>query len=534
MPQLDRDIQPSNTSNSALILVVDDDPAQSLILKKKLESKGYRVLEANTGKDAISIFEQQHPIMILLDAVMLDMDGFETCRRIRSLETGKDTIILMLTGLNDDESVKHAFDAGADEFITKPLYWSVLIGRVGYLLQAKTSKQKLRRLEEQLHQAQKMEAIGNLTNGIAHNFNNILTSIMGYTKLLQNIYIDDEKGKAASYLQQINKASKRAHDVISQMQAFTSKGIGNPEVLELTKLLEEAIRMLLPTLPASIEFHLIIQKDIPPVKIDPVQFQQIIMNMLLNARDAMDDKGCIDIELQKTKIRELHCASCHHEINGEFVELIIRDTGTGIEGSILRKMFDPYYTSKPFGETSGMGLSAVHGIVHEYEGHILVDTALEQGAVFKILFPVVDFDLSITKKAVEIEEDECFESGSSQHILVVDDEEMVGVYEVELLQINGYKATFMNDPQKAIDTVRARPEKYDLVLTDKTMPGLDGLELAGAIMAIREDLPIILCTGYSGALPDIDLKCIGIRAQLDKPVEGKVLLQTIKTVLEKA
>lgn len=533
MSQLDKEMQSSNNLSSNSILVVDDDPAQRLILKTALENKGYSVLEASSGEAAISIFEQQHPVMVLLDAVMPAMDGFETCRRIRSLEEGKDTLILMLTSLNDDESVNQAFDAGAVDFITKPIYWSVLFGRVGYLLKAKTNEKHIRQIEDKVRHAHKMESIGHLSNGMSHNFNNILGTVLGYTELLQNFYIKDEKSKQAQYLQQIYTSAKRASDLVSQMQMFTSKGISHPEVLMPSVLLDETIKMLRPSLPASIELHLQVEDNLPAMEIDPVQFQQMVLNLLINARDAMSDKGRIDIGLQKSEFRGLHCASCHYEINGEFIELVIRDTGTGIADYMLKKIFDPYYSGKPFGEASGMGLSVVHGIVHEYAGHILLETDPVQGTTFRILFPAASVELAIVEKENKIEDDEYLEASSASHILVVDDEQAIGAYEVEFLKTHGYNATYMSDPVKAIEAVTASPGEYDLVLTDKTMPGLDGMELAGAIMAVRADLPIILCTGYSASLPAIDLECIGIRAKLNKPVDGKELLRTIKTLLNK-
>lgn len=533
MSSIEINTRTSDTKDSADILVVDDDPTQSMALKTMLEKKGYTVLETNNGKDAVSIFKQYHPDMVLLDAVMPDMDGFETCRHIRSIEEGKNTLILMVTGLNDDDSVKQAFNAGAIDYITKPIDWSVLLGRVGYMLQAKNSAQKIRKIEDQLRHAQKMESIGNLTNGIAHNFNNILSSIMGYTELLLDTYMKDAQGKQLQYIQQIYNSGKRASALVSQMQAFTSNGIGHPEILRPSTLLNETVQMLHPTLPKSIKLHYHSQEDLPPMEMDAVQFQQVIMNLLINARDAMDNKGSIDITLQKVEIEKIYCASCHHEINGQFIELSIGDTGTGITDNVLMKMFDPYFSSKPFGQSSGLGLSVVHGIVHEYDGHILVETEQAEGTLFKILFPVTHVDFPVIEENEEVEEYEHLEPEFSKHILIVDDEGGACSYKAEFLQSYGYKTTVMTDPIKAMELITTDPYNFDLVITDKVMPGLDGLELSSAIMAVRADLPIILCTGYSGLLPDLDLQGIGIRAQLDKQIDRKKLLRTLKTILEK-
>lgn len=518
--------------NTDLILVVDDDPTQSLIIKSKLLNVGYDVVVASNGIDAISIFEQQHPALILLDAVMPEINGFETCRRIRALENGEDTLILMLTCLNDDDSVKQAFDAGAVDFIPKPIYWSVLLGRISYLLKAKNAEDKVRKVEERLRQSQKMEAIGNLTNGLSHNFNNILSSIMGYSELMVDTYIHDKSSKPAHYMQEIIKSAKRARDLISQMQVFTSNEVSNPQVIEPSALLNETIKMLRPSVPSTIELNFQCTEKTPLIKLDPVKFQQAILNLLINARDAMNNKGHINIELKKVSFKDEHCASCHHEVNGDFVELSIADTGSGIKKSVLKTIFDPYYTSQPFGMASGMGLSVVHGIIHECGGHILVNSTPNRGSVFKLLFPIGDETLSMPERLITSEDENNLDADAMQHILVVDDEEVIGVYEAEYLQFHGYKATHFSDPRKAIEAVAAKPEEYDLVITDKTMPEIDGLELAGAVMAIRKNLPVIICTGYKKLLPKIDLNCIGIRAQLDKPIDGKKLLGLVKKVLQ--
>ncbi|MDH5393227.1 MAG: response regulator [Gammaproteobacteria bacterium] len=373
-----------------LILVVDDDPTQSLIIQSMLENRGFDVLVADNGADAIAAFQQHNPSIILLDAIMPGLDGFETCRQINALEHDSQTAILMFTALNDDKSVDMAFKAGAVDFITKPVCWSVLIARIGYLLKQKANVKHIRRIEERLRHSQKMEAVSNIANNITHNFNNILGSIAGYTDLLIDLKPEDKSDKSAHYLQQIKKSTQRANTLVSQMRVFTNIAITHLETLKPSALLDDTLSILQPTLPGSIKLIKQIEQHLPAIKADPLQFQQMLSNLLLNASQAMSGTGNITITLRQFQQDSFICSYCFHQISGDYIELSITDTGTGIKANTLKKIFDPYYSSKPFGEAVGMGLPIVQGIVHESGGHIMVESVPDQGAEFKIVFPVTE------------------------------------------------------------------------------------------------------------------------------------------------
>jgi len=532
MFELDKTIA-SHHEEVPLILIAEDDPSQRLLLKTVLEKEGYKLLEAQNGIEALSMFRQQKPGMVLLDAVMPEMDGFEACRQIRELEEGGDVLILMLTALHDEYSVRHSFEVGADDFITKPIFWSVLTGRVKYLLRAKITEKHHKKAEEQFMHTQKLEVVGNLTEGISHHFNNLLVTILGYTEMLLNGYARDDEEKQTRYLQAVYTASKQASELIAQMQAFSGGGKSVAKPLKLKLLLEEVMGMLSPTLPSSIELHLTLADNLPLVKIDPVQFNQVMMNMIINARDAMENSGNLYIELKQLTVNNTECVSCHQSFKGDFLELVIKDTGQGIDKAKIKRIFEPYYTTRSIGQGSGMGLSVVHGIMHNHDGHILVNVEPGRSTEFKLLFPVVDAEQLPSEEAIgEVEISS--EKISGARILLVDDEVAVGNFESEYLEIQGYQVTYFMDPSEAIIAISKNPEAYDLVITDKIMPHIDGLELAGAITAIRPDLPVILCTGNRSALPDINLECVGIRALLGKPIEGSALLRAVENVLVKS
>jgi len=516
-----------------LILIAEDDPPQRLILKTVLEKEGYRILEASNGIEALSLYKKYSPQMVLLDAIMPELDGFEVCRQIRALEGGREVPMLMLTALNDDESVRRSFEVGADDFITKPVYWSALTGRVRHLLQVKIAEGHLKQSEDKFLHTQKMEVVGNLTEGISHHFNNLLVTIVGYTEMLLNGFAKDDEEKQTRYLQEVYTASLKASELIAQMQFFSDGSESEFKPLMLNELLEDVMGILRSTLPSSIELHMQQEDNLPEVKTDAGLFHQIIMNMVINARDAMKSSGDLYIELKRVDISHAECSSCHQSFQGDYLELMIRDTGAGIDKAKIKRIFEPYYTTQPVGQGSGMGLSVVHGIMHNHAGHIQVDVEPGQYTAFKLYFPVAGAE-QLSSDEVNDKPENFSELISNARILLVDDEEAVGNFEMEFFKANGYQVTYFDDPDDAILAITKTPEAYDLVITDKIMPHIDGLELAGAITAIRPDLPVILCTGNKNLLPDINLECIGVRALLAKPVKGSDLLSAVERVLIKA
>jgi len=528
---IDQKLFNQNDLHAQLILIAEDDPAQRLILKTVLEKEGYRILEANNGLEAISQYKKYNPQMVLLDAVMPELDGFEACRQIRALEGGRDVLILMITALTDDESVRHSFEVGAADFISKPICWSALTGRVKHLLQIKIVERYLKQTEDKYLHTQKLEVVGNLTEGISHHFNNLLVTIVGYTEMLLNGYAKDDEAKQTRYLQEVHTASLKASELIAQMQFFSDGGENESKPLMLNELLEDVMGILRTTLPSSIELHMQQEENLPEVKTDAGLFHQIMMNMVINARDAMESSGDLYIALKRVDISNAECASCHQSFQGDYVELMIRDTGVGIAEDKIKRIFEPYYTTQPIGQGSGMGLSVVHGIMHNHSGHIQVDTVPGQQTTFKLYFPVAGTELSATDEVNDKSEHHS-EVITNARILLVDDEEAVGNFEVEFFKANGYQVTYFVNPDDAIVAITKTPEAYDLVITDKIMPHIDGLELASAITAIRPDLPIILCTGNKNLLSDVNLERVGIRALITKPARGSDLLSAVERVLK--
>jgi PAS domain S-box-containing protein len=393
----------------------------------------------------------------------------------------------------------------------------------------KQREEALRRSEEQLRQAQKMEAIGHLTGGIAHDFNNILTSIMGYIVLAAERQVSTEDAKLGKYLEQARMASTRARDLIQQMLTFSRGQRGEPRPLSLPPSIREAVKLLRSTLPASVEIETALDAEAPAVLLDPVQLEQVLMNLCINARDAMQGSGTIRIAVRAVDTLRCTCASCRKQVQDQnLVEVEVRDTGSGIRPEVLERMFEPFFSTKEVGKGSGMGLATVHGIVHEYGGHISVDTAPGRGTAFRILFPALAQDKGQASGSARSR------AGPRQaaarlngRVLVVEDERLVAEFMGELLKTWGLKVTVKTSPVEAYDLLANDPERFDLVITDQTMPKLTGLELACRMTALRPQLPVILYTGYGEDLEQDDLTRCGVRTLIRKPLDPAALMHAL-------
>jgi PAS domain S-box-containing protein len=386
------------------------------------------------------------------------------------------------------------------------------------------------RLEKQLRQAQKMEAIGQLTGGIAHDFNNILTSVMGYIVMGKDKAEQLGEAKLARYLERAHQSSQRARELIQQMLTFSRGQRGEPRPLALAPLIQEAVKWLSISLPSSIELHADLAPNLPPTLLDPVPMEQVIMNLCINARDAMAERGVIRIGLRLAEHHQALCASCRKTVSGHFIELAVGDTGPGIPPETLERMFEPFYSTKEVGKGSGMGLSVVHGIVHEYGGHVLVQSAPGQGALFRVLFPPLSSEA--TADSVGTASNATTEREPLRgRVLVVDDETAVGEFMQDLLEEWGLTVTVFSDSVEGRDSFMRNPQAFDLAVLDQTMPRLNGLDLARDLLRHRPELPVILYTGHREALSESQVQAAGVRALMRKPVEVAELHALLETLL---
>jgi PAS domain S-box-containing protein len=408
----------------------------------------------------------------------------------------------------------------------------IMVAAIRDITERHMREEERARLEAQLRQAQKMEAIGHLTGGIAHDFNNILTSILGYIVLgteRQEALGDAKLGK---YLDQAQRAAQRARDLIQQMLTFSRGQRGERRALALAPLVTESVKLLRSSLPATIELATEISAEVPRVMSDPVQLEQVLLNLCINARDAMNGAGQIRVGVHQSYSPDAVCASCRQKVSGQFVELAVADGGTGIAPDVLDRMFEPFFTTKEVGRGSGMGLAMVHGIVHDHGGHIIVDTEPGRGTTFRLLFaPVGETRVERGAPEAAAAAPKKQRPQLAGRVLVVDDEEMVGDFMAEMLANWGLDVTVKRGPIEAEVWYAHDPSRVDLVITDQTMPRLTGIELARRLTGVRPDLPVILYTGYSDAVDDETMARSGVCALLRKPVDADRLLALLRAHL---
>ena len=412
----------------------------------------------------------------------------------------------------------------------------VLRNEVGDILGIAASGRDMtqhRRLEKQLQQSQKMQAIGQLTGGIAHDFNNFLTAIIGFTDLARQRLGEAGDEKMAMYLDEVYKAGGRARTLVAQMLAF-SRGSEEAEAiaLDLMPVLKETLKMLSASLPSSMELVLEAQDTGGRIMADPVQLQQVIMNLCINARDAMQGQGRLRIVLTERRGLRALCGSCHDTAMGDFLELSVSDNGCGIREADLERLFEPFFSTKAVGEGTGMGLAMVHGILHQHGGHIQVESREGEGATFRLLFPLLaeESETPSPRSAGEAAPDAA--RLAEGRVLVVDDEPAVGHFFAELLRSRGCDSVVMSDSEEALSLFQRDPAAFDLVITDQTMPGMSGAELAEEMLAIRPALPIILCTGYSEHIDEMRARMLGIRRYLTKPIDVMAFLDAVNELLD--
>jgi len=342
----------------------------------------------------------------------------------------------------------------------------------------KIAEEEKERLQRELNQSHKMDVLGQLTGGIAHDFNNILGIISGYSELSIDRYKSKNTPIPVNYIEYILQASERAQKLISQLMVFSRSDNHESRPLQLSRLVDEDIKMLRATMPSSIEFEVNYENDAPDILMDPVRFNQLLLNLCINAKDAMNGTGKIIISIGLHSEINDECTSCYKKIQGEWVDITITDTGDGMSPDVISHIFDPFFTTKDVGKGTGMGLAVVSKIVESYNGHIIVKSEPGEGTGIHLLFPpskktkVSDLtNLNITDSVTEQ-----FDS-NNETVLVVDDEADLARYISETLKIHGYKCISETSSNEALKIYESAANDFDLVITDQTMPGLTGSEM---------------------------------------------------------
>ena len=387
------------------------------------------------------------------------------------------------------------------------------------------AEKKRKQLEERLHQAQKMETLGTLAGGIAHDFNNILQAIDGFVDLS----LDEVPPESQAYddLQEVMKAANRGKNLVQQILAFSRREVRESTPLRIHPIVKEALGLLKATLPVNIDLRQALSRKCGTVLADPGQIHQVVMNLCANAFQAMSKNGgMLTVSLEKF-VSDDEFLQNHPKLNQqEYVQLTVSDTGIGMGPETKERVFEPFFTTKDVGEGTGLGLSVVHGIVMSHKGDITVESEPAKGTTFRVYLPVIKKGVTqITEKVQQI-------PAGHERILLVDDQEIVVSVMKRLLQRNGYEVTTSSSGVESLETFRAQPGNYDLVITDQIMPEMTGLKLAGELLNIRPDLPIILMSGFAEDVSGDSVKTRGIKEFILKPISADDLSKAVRRAMD--
>jgi PAS domain S-box-containing protein len=390
----------------------------------------------------------------------------------------------------------------------------------------KQAQQEKAALETKLFQMQKIEAIGTLAGGIAHDFNNILTAILGNAELL---LLSREEAwspvQIKTALREVLIAGERARDLVQQILTFSRQTEPQKQTVEVRPLVEETLKLLRASFPATIEIHQMLAVDRAAVLADPSQLHRVVMNLCTNAYQAMPQGGILEVSGGAVDLSEAQSEGQPGLYPGSYVKLSIKDTGQGMAPEVMARIFDPYFTTKAQGEGTGLGLAVVYGIVSSLGGVITVDSEPGKGTTFQVYLPRIDLPALPQAKEVSLS------LRGTERILFVDDEKSVAYVGKKLLEHLGYEVTALTDSDAALIKFRDQPDNFDLIITDMTMPKMTGVQLAQEMRQSRPDLPIILCSGYSDSITPEDAKIQGFQGYLPKPFRSAKLAQTIREAL---
>ena len=540
------------------VLFVDDEENILRSVKRLFMEESYEVLTANSGEEALELLKDGQDIgLIVSDQRMPGTQGVDLLKQ--ASEISPDTLRIMLTGYTDINAAIDAINkGGAYQYITKPwkddeliqivrdaVYRYSLIrenkrlaeivkrqneelkqwnDQLQYRVQEQTIE--IRETQKQLHQAQKMEAVGRLTGGIAHDFNNLLTIIKGYSQL-SLIGLKDSKSLKEN-IEEIYKASERATELTRQLLAFSRNQIMEMKVLDLNFLLHNLDKMFRRAIGEDIELVNVLADDLGRVKADPGQIEQVIMNLVVNARDAMPSGGRLTIETANVKLDELYAQNHIGMAPGRYVELSVSDTGMGMTPEVKDHIFEPFFTTKEKDRGTGLGLSVVYGIVKQTGGNIWVHSEPGQGAVFKIYLPRVDEPLEELKEKVEVVEI----PRGSETVLVVEDEDQLRKLIVQVLQTQGYKALEASCGDDALMIYKEGKEPIHLFLTDVVMPRMSGVQLVEQCRKVSQEFKVLYMSGYAeSVMIHSEVLVTGIN-YIRKPFTVHSLARKVRDILD--
>jgi signal transduction histidine kinase len=502
------------------ILLVEDDEDDYVLMRNLLSRVGatkYELQWAQTYDAALEKIVGHHYDVCLLDYFLGERTGLDLLRELG--RRNPDVPVIFVTGQGNYEIDMEAMHAGASDYLVKGQINSPLLERsIRYAIAQKAAEQRIAR-------GQKMEALGTLAGGIAHDFNNILAAILGFTEMA----IEDVQDRplVEKNLNIVLKSAMRARDLVKQILAFSRKTSYEKSPISLSRLIKETIQLLRASIPATIRIKLALTASSDTVLAARIEMQQVLMNLAVNASLAMEETGgTMEISLIDVEIAPDTSLSEPDVVPGEYVQLVVKDTGIGMSSEVMKRVFEPFFTTREVGKGTGMGLAVVYGIVKALQGTITVESEPGAGSVFRVSIPKVKTMAKEEQlKAAQV-------PGGKESILFLDDEEMLVVWGQAALERLGYTVTAMTDSAEVLRLFSENPTRFDLVITDQTMPAFTGLRLTSELLKIRPDIPIILCTGHSDSVNPETIKGAGIKEYLMKPLAKQELAEAVRRVLD--
>jgi signal transduction histidine kinase len=533
MQQTPTNASETGVTNRALrALIADDSEDDVFFLLRELRKAGYepdyeRVSTAPAMKAAL---ERQAWDIVISDYEMPHFGGFEALQLLK--ESGQDLPFILVSAVVSEETAVAAMKAGAHDYIMKRKLARLVPAIERELREAQTriarkaAEEALRQSEEQLRQTQKIEAVGRLAAGVAHDFNNFLTAITGHSELLlRQMDADDPRRKNA---EQIEKVAYMAAALTRQLLTFCRKQVIEPRVLELNAVIRNIERMLRLLIGEDIEFSTSLGLAAGHIKGDLGQMEQVIMNLAVNARDAMPKGGKLTITTANTTLDKNHLKNFPDLFAGDYVMIAIADTGTGMSEEVKAHLFEPFFTTKPLGKGTGLGLATCFGIVKQNNGLIRVHSELGRGTTFEIYFPQVQSAVEPSPVRITPRDP----AGGSETVLLVEDEQAVRELAVAILRNKGYTVVEAANGEEGLRMARQHDRKIDLVLTDVVMPVMGGKEMTDVLCTSHPDTKVLFTSGYTGdALMDLGVLRSDIRF-LQKPYFTATLTRKVREVLD--
>ena len=489
---------------------------------------GGPVIFAQSGIEGLKNAKAESPEIVLLDSGIAEMDRYEVCKKLKSDHSTKHIPILMMTDIvSDAKSYVLGSEAGADGFFQKPVNRPELTAQMNLALRINRLEKEKARLKQRLRQAHKMEAIGTLAGGIAHEFNNILFPIIGYTEMC--MFDVPENSKAHKNLEAVLKAADRAKELIQQIQNFSTKEERKRKKLRIQYVIKESLKLLRASLPSTIDIRQAIDKTCGPVSADPSEIQQIIMNLSANAYQAMEEKGGVmKFTLSEMPLDSGNLLTKVGLSPGSYLKLSVIAQGDGLDHAEARYIFDPHHRGSDENHDAPSGLGIIYDIVHRYGGKVQLGSIANQGISVDIYLPLID---SPSASMSEISEEAQAPVGH-ERLLLVDDEKDIIEMMHSMLEGLGYHVDSTTSSKEALDRFRKNPETFDMVISNLTMPQMTGLELIRRLRLTRSDIPVILCTGSDEKITEEHAAHLGIDVLVVKPVRTVEMAEKIRKVLD--